>query len=121
MKKFMLCVLFFVTFCAAAAFIMEASANPETETSGESIKIEEKVENKIIPEKCVMKNEEKNKYEIKEYCGNIAIFECGNSSPMKTTSISVSEIPTADREMLKKGIKASNEDELSTLLEDYCR
>ena len=120
MKKFMLCVLFFVSFCVSVAYIMEANANPETETSTKIVKEEKSEENKIVPEKCVVTNSEKNKYEVKEYCGNIAIFQCGSSSPVKTTSICVSELPKADREMLKKGIKASTEEELSTLLEDYC-
>lgn len=60
------------------------------------------------------------KYCVKEYKGNIAVFESGNDMPFKTTGISVSELPPEDRKLLEKGIIVLNEKDLNTIMEDYC-
>lgn len=60
------------------------------------------------------------KYCVKEYKGNIAVFESGSDMPLKTTSVSVSELPPEDRKLLEKGIMVSGEKDLSIIMEDYC-
>lgn len=60
------------------------------------------------------------KYCVKEYKGNIAVFESGSDMPFKTTSVSVSELPPEDRKLLEEGIVVSSEKDLSTIMEDYC-
>lgn len=59
-------------------------------------------------------------YLIKEYKGNIAVFEKNEKVPFKTTCITVSELPETDRNLLKKGIPADSREEMDSILEDYC-
>lgn len=59
-------------------------------------------------------------YIVKNYKGNIAVFESGKNTPFRTTEIVVKELPPADRALLEKGIDASNQEELDLILEDYC-
>ncbi len=60
------------------------------------------------------------KYCVKEYKGNIAVFESGSDMPLKTTGVSVSELPPEDRKLLEKGIMVSGEKDLNIIMEDYC-
>lgn len=73
------------------------------------------------------KEEEKGKkikentlYCIKEYKGNIAVFENSKEKPFRITNIAVDELPTEDQKLLKQGIEVSNQEELNNLIEDYC-
>ena len=59
-------------------------------------------------------------YTVKNYKGNIAVFEQGKDAPFRTTGIAVKELPPADRALLDKGINASDQEELNLILEDYC-
>lgn len=59
-------------------------------------------------------------YKIKEYKGNIAVFEAGQEQPFKTVSVCVKDLPKDDRELLRQGISVNSLEELSTVLEDYC-
>lgn len=59
-------------------------------------------------------------YVVKEYNGNIAIFEENNDTPFKITDIRLSDLPDGDKKLLGKGISASNFQELNCILEDYC-
>lgn len=70
-------------------------------------------------EKIVCKKSE-SEFLIKEYNGNVAVFENGKSFPFKTTETMVKDLPVADRELLKKGISVESKEELSRILEDYC-
>lgn len=94
----------------------------------EPIKAQENVETCEVPKDIFSaKKEEKLKqtqntsdFIIKEYNGSVAVFESGKNSPFKTTETMVSDLPTADRELLKKGISVGSREELSRILEDYC-
>ena len=70
------------------------------------------------------KKEEKIKksapYYVKEYKGNIAVFEGSKKKPFKITNIAVGELPTEDQKLLKQGIEVSGQEELNNLIEDYC-
>lgn len=59
-------------------------------------------------------------YCVKEYKGNIAVFEQSKEKPFKITNIAVDELPTEDQKLLKKGIEVSGQEELNNLIEDYC-
>ena len=59
-------------------------------------------------------------YVIKEYNGKVAVFESGSQKPFRATCTDVSDLPIADREILKSGIRVNNQDELNSVLEDYC-
>lgn len=61
----------------------------------------------------------KQGYEVKEYKGNIAVFEIGEKKPFRVTDIEVKNLPEADQKELKIGIEAPDNDKLQTLLEDY--
>lgn len=64
-------------------------------------------------------NPKKPGYLIKEYKGNIAVFENGEDKPFRVTDIEVKNLPEADQKELKGGVEAPNDDKLQTLLEDY--
>lgn len=59
-------------------------------------------------------------YIVKEFNGNIAVFEKGNENPFKVTEVSIYNLPKRDQELLKEGIEVPNQDELNILLEDLC-
>ena len=58
-------------------------------------------------------------YKIKEYKGNIAVFEDGEKKPFRVTDIEVKNLPETDQKELKDGIEAPDNDKLQALLEDY--
>lgn len=88
----------------------------------------ENVENYVVPkdyfdtnkEEKITQNKETKDFIIKEYNGSVAVFENGQDLPFKTTETMVADLPTADRELLKKGIGVGSPEELSRILEDYC-
>lgn len=59
-------------------------------------------------------------YVVKDFNGNIAVFENGQNSPFKITDVPINSLPYADREILKKGIAVNSKNELNRILEDYC-
>ena len=128
MKKFILCIIFFVTFCVSILYFAENNSNQIIDNDNYKNYVEETVNNKKNYEEenskpCLITKENCDKntlYELKEYEGNIAIFKSNEKSPYKITSILIKELPEKDREILKKGIKVSSENELNMLLEDYC-
>lgn len=62
-----------------------------------------------------------NGYIIKDYDGKIAVFDINDEEkPSKITTISVKDLPEADKNLLKEGIFAENEEVLNSILEDYC-
>lgn len=64
--------------------------------------------------------EEKVVYIVKEYNGKVAVFEKGKEKPFKITEVNTSDLPQADREILKSGIETDSQKKLTTILEDYC-
>ncbi len=59
-------------------------------------------------------------YTLKEYNKRLAVYEDGKSEPIYISGVFVSELPKADRDLIKNGIPAHSEKELRRLLEDYC-
>ena len=59
-------------------------------------------------------------YTVKEFNGKIAVFENSNTTPLYILdSPFTRDLPKADRELLQNGIKATTEEELNKILEDY--
>lgn len=58
-------------------------------------------------------------YVVKNYRGNVAVFENGKDDPLRITDISLNELPLDDIELLNKGIFVKNAQELNIILEDY--
>ncbi len=58
-------------------------------------------------------------YLLKEYDGNLAVFENGSSEPAEVFSVAVSSFPEADRTLLETGIVVHSKAELQRLIEDY--
>lgn len=59
-------------------------------------------------------------YIVKDFNGNIAVYESNSDKPFKVTDVPISSMPKADQEMLKSGIMVKGESELQSLLEDLC-
>ena len=127
MKKFIFCIIFFVTVCVSILYFAENSRNQTLEnyvcTDCQIENNSEKNYEESNSKPCLVKKENTDKntlYELKEYEGNIAIFKSNEKTPYKITSISIKDLPKKDREILRGGIKVSSENELNALLEDYC-
>ena len=59
-------------------------------------------------------------YIVKDFNGNIAVFNSIDENPIKIMDIYTTNLPKADQEMLLKGITVKNQSELDALLEDLC-
>lgn len=59
-------------------------------------------------------------YIVKDFNGNIAVFEAEASAPFRVTGVSTSTLPKADQERLQDGIPVANQAELVAILEDFC-
>ena len=58
-------------------------------------------------------------YLVKQYDGNIGIFNAGESSPFKVIETDVSLLPSFDRIALEDGIEIYTEEELDAIIEDF--
>ena len=59
-------------------------------------------------------------YVVKNFNGNIAVFEEGAAEPFKITDVPINTLPYNDQNNLEKGIIVSSKEELNSLLEDLC-
>ena len=59
-------------------------------------------------------------YKLSVYEEKVAAFEKGKDYPLYISDVYVSTLPKADRELLEKGIAASDRKTLNRLIEDYC-
>ena len=115
MKKFIVCIIFFLSLCIGFAFISEHRSSSNMNISTDYVLPINYPE--VKQTECTMQISKK--YKLKEYEGNLAVFKNDSISPIKITSISIENLPPTDQQMLKDGIEASSEEELNTLLEDY--
>ena len=51
--------------------------------------------------------------------GHLALWKDGAQEPLKIYSVWASAFPEADQKLLSEGIRAEDESELTSLLEDY--
>lgn len=59
-------------------------------------------------------------YIVKDFNGNIAVFEENAEKPFKVTEVCTNTLPKVDQERLLEGIVVNTQIELNTLLEDLC-
>lgn len=59
-------------------------------------------------------------YIVKDFNGNIAVFEGDSKTPFKITEVCTNTLPKLDQEKLINGIVVNSQIELNTLLEDLC-
>lgn len=58
-------------------------------------------------------------YTLREYAGQVAVFEGDSDYPMQIFESPVDALPPEEQEKLRAGISADSWDALSVLLEDY--
>ena len=58
-------------------------------------------------------------YLVKQYNGNIGIFNFGENAPFKVIETDVSLLPSFDRIALEDGIEIYSEEELDAIIEDF--
>lgn len=106
MKKILISIGCFLLACVFVLFI----ANFTSEKDTDNIAVDPNTDIKKID----------TYYIVKDYNGNIAVFESDKDAPFRITEVRVSELPSADKALLEKGIQASTQEELNRILEDYC-
>ncbi len=106
MKKLLISTGCFLFACVIVFFIASFMSDQNTENIA------------VNPDTEFIENS--SYYIVKEYKGNVAVFESGKETPFRITEVHLAELPSADRKLLEKGIKASNQEELNCILEDYC-
>lgn len=105
MRKFIIGSYCFVLLCVLTSFVAIPIINKNSTAS--------------------YKNETENpnnslSYIVKDFNGNIAVFEENSPAPFKVTEVCTNTLPKIDQERLIDGIVVSSQVELSTLLEDLC-
>jgi len=58
-------------------------------------------------------------YLVKQYNGNIGVFNAGEDTPFKVIETDVSLLPSFDRIALEDGIEIYTEGELDSIIEDF--
>lgn len=77
----------------------------------------------ILPSITTLPAEETSEaspYLLKEFDKRVAVFARDENEPLFVSEVYVSELPKADRRLLKSGIPVGSKKELTRLLEDYC-
>lgn len=60
-----------------------------------------------------------DKYTVREYEGQIAVFSDSSEMPVKVFDTAVSALPKSDRELLELGITVETPEELQKIIEDF--
>ena len=105
MKKFIIGSYCFVLICVLVSFVSIPVMNQNSKAS-----------QKVEPETPSTSLS----YIVKDFNGNIAVFEDGSSAPFKVTEVCTNTLPKVDQEKLAEGIIVHSQVELNTLLEDLC-
>lgn len=58
-------------------------------------------------------------YILKEYEGRPAVFKNGESDPLYTLEVFISQLPERDKKRIKNGISADTLEEILQIAEDY--
>lgn len=104
MRKFLIGSYCFVVLCVLISAVAipiikqnSTASNVETETPSNSLS-----------------------YIVKDFNGNVAVFETDSDKPFKVTEVATNTLPKIDQERLMEGIVVNSQIELNTLLEDLC-
>ncbi|MBR1779287.1 MAG: BofC C-terminal domain-containing protein [Clostridia bacterium] len=57
-------------------------------------------------------------YIVKDFNGNVAVFDMGSETPIQITEVHTNNLPTSDQKMLQQGIIVKSRSELHSILED---
>ena len=106
MKKFVIGAYCFVILCIIISFVAIPTTDKNSPSSQE-IKTGSSSNNSLS-------------YIVKDFNGNIAVFEESSSTPFKVTEVCTNTLPKVDQEKLIAGIVVKSQAELNTLLEDLC-
>ncbi len=107
MKKLIISTSCFVIVCLIFSFaILTKITNASEEYLDQNLSDEKSSKNSI--------------YIVKNFNGNVAIFESEKSEPIKITEVYVNNLPYQDQQNLEIGISVESKEELNFLLEDLC-
>lgn len=56
---------------------------------------------------------------VREYNGKIGIFQKGSNALQETLNVRIENLPILDRQRLKDGIPAKNDEQLCKIIEDF--
>ena len=59
-------------------------------------------------------------YVVKNFNGNVAVFESTSSKPFRVTEVPINTLPFDDQKNLEIGITVTSKEQLNSLLEDLC-
>lgn len=105
MRKFIIGSYCFVLLCVLISFVAIPIINKNSTASS---KTETAIPNNSLS------------YIVKDFNGNIAVFEQNSNTPFKITEVCTNTLPKVDQEKLIEGIVVNSQAELNTLLEDLC-
>lgn len=97
--------------------IVTAAADSQKIKAGTPNDISDKTST-TITETSASENEKY--YIIKEYNKRLSVFENDTKLPVYMSEVYISDLPYADRDLLKNGIRVDDKKTLNRLLEDYC-
>lgn len=101
-------IFLFICIIITAAYTPESTALPSEEVSE-------------VQEISLKQSEPpEEKYRLGIYERKVAAFESGNEKPIYISDVYINSLPQADRELLEKGIVASDRKSLNRMIEDYC-
>ncbi len=104
MKKLIISTICFVAICMIFSFTVLPNLNKSDATEQPS-----------EPESCPSLT-----YIVKNFNGNIAVFESNSPKPFRVFEIPVNTLPYNDQKSLESGIITNNKEELNKLIEDLC-
>lgn len=85
-------------------------------SAGNAVKAHKEIQ---VEKAAALAEKEPVGFVLKEYEGKAALFRENSEKPYQILNLEIYLLPDADREALKQGIFAENEEELKTLLEDW--
>lgn len=104
MKKLVFGLCGFILLCLLVTNVVIRNIQPEQNIPSE----ENKVSNNSLT------------YIVRDFNGNIAVFDSKANEPIRVTDVITSSLPKMDREMLRDGIEVNGQAQLNLLLEDLC-
>ena len=104
MKKLIITTCCIVTTCIITSFVVLPTIKSSSDSNTESAS---NTSSSLI-------------YIVKNFNGNIAVYESGQDIPFKVTDVPVNSLSYTDQEIIKSGILVNSKTELVKILEDYC-
>ena len=116
-------IILSVAVLAALLCVGAALASPRASEKPEQQSVNTQPQNPQEPDDSEARRpvpDENAKYTVTAYEGRLAVYLTAQmDAPQYVTDVEVSTLPLADREALQTGIPIYNEEELTSILEDY--